>query len=252
MDLSRGFVALLLLASLPGESALAQTDSGYTDRLKAMSEHLRSERAKALKLPAAGDAQTPGAALSLGLKRKFLEPGQSWRVDVYRKSLVAMRRTGEPKDLREKALPVETYYFQVAALTEGRKARVEIRPENERKPKLALTLDDRFVILSKEELDDQGRVMRFTALPENHNTVMGFEAFPIVLPDLSSTAGEPLESVPAKLRETRPRFDRERAARFQFADMLGRRVEVIWQDGDPWPSFVETAGVVAVMNVVSP
>jgi hypothetical protein len=84
---------------------------------------------------------------------------------------------------------------------------------------------------------------------------MGFTVLAHTLPDLkhakiksSSRTQEDLE-IPNDLRKyfKEANIDLKNSVRFETMDFLSRPVEVLWQQGTPWPSYIQSEAGFSVL-----
>lgn len=251
-------VIITVVGLLSTVHALAQTDAEYFSRLGAMQKV--SAVAKLRALGVADSTQAVRALSMVGLQRRFYEVGQSWSVDFRANESTLARKSGglavDPT-VRTLRRPSRFDYKVLAIDSRLHRASIEVRqhinsddlPVDPRLERVILTVSEQFVVLAKELFYRDGRAPTTIALNAAGNVPMGFDAYPVDLPDLASREGQPLREVPDELKE-RPGLTSARALDFRVNDLFARPVRLIWTEGEVWPVYVQSPAGTAILVVV--
>ncbi|MBI3554854.1 MAG: hypothetical protein HY074_01160 [Deltaproteobacteria bacterium] len=185
------------------------------------------------------------------VQRKFYVLGQTWTVQVTHKSDSRGRPPAmsvDPSGSKQESQIL--YDFKVTAIDAQNRARVEVTVRDALPASpvrhMALIINDQFVVVAREIHYGDGRGMRRIEFGSDANVALGFDAYPIELPDLATAGAELAREVP---RAVRPhlRGASERIVDFSFDDLFGRPVRALWADGDGWPLYYENTAFTAVL-----
>lgn len=193
----------------------------YRRLLKAAHGLLEHRKARAeLFVPLARVEASSRILAKLGLGASFFEPGEQWVVAVSRlKSSLGDARASrhQPPGYSR---PVEFVYRVLSV--DGDKARIEVRPNGSgaarprRISHAVFVLSRHYEILEKTHYFTDGRAPAVN---------LSFDPMPLVLPRFGLASARVIESG---------------AIEFEDHDMLGRKIEVIWNKGDVWPTLVRS------------
>ena len=272
---------LAMALALFSVNSYAQSDGEYYLRLTMMQKFARAQKVHAL---LALDANDPASALSrLGLLRHVFAVGQHWTVQVTPKVDSRGRPPISSAEPLPAAEPERVLYdFKVLSVVPGSNARVEVRERaatsealSSRVDHIVLTLNEQFVVRAKEihhvnrpahssvrqgatapvdrtsTIERQGAtapVDRTTTIEfgGEANVALGFEAYPIDLPDLGSAENEPLRDIPKAVAKHLP-VAPEHILDFHFNDLFARPVRALWAEGDVWPLYYENTAFTAIL-----
>ncbi len=247
--LTRVFLLVLALLLVWCNCLQAQSDEEYYARLAEMQKVVRAQKIQGL---VSGGAGSPASALALlGLQRKFFYVGQTWTVQVTHKSDSRGRMPApSASPLPEPTASPVLYDFKVLAVDGLKRARLEVRERANHAgiggDHLILLVNEQFVAFRKELHYGDGRGVRVIELGGDANVALGFERFPVDLPDLGAMAAEPVRELPQALR---PYLEATHGQilDFRFDDLFARPVRALWADGDVWPLYFESSAFTAIL-----
>lgn len=249
----RQILSLGLLLSLSG-SCFAQVESSEYNRLAAIASRFAAEK-KLRALPAARLGEV--AIAKLKLDRKYYKLGESWRVKFTPNgdpNIAAMTRNSLPENGEVIQTDPSIYEYKVTGFTDAGFAQIDIRQIVSRnqmraEPRIdhvVLTLNRRFSPVLKQVFYRDGRVpLRVEANPDQA-FAMGFEAAPMDLPNLDSLDGESVQD--GEDHSGSAGLARLTSLRFETSDIFARKVEVVWREGELWPSTVKTTSGIAKLQ----
>jgi hypothetical protein len=212
------------------------------------------QRQKAL----ASSANALSASALRRLMGRYYRVGETWDVAVFRPNTSMMRMTDDPEQLRSRGGMAGIFRYKVSELKVGERPEIVIeitqledfgiKPIDSEVDHIALKVDDRLAQIGKTYffrsssiISVPGRVRPLDLLPldapevltaERHE-VTALPQLPVVLSQIASQAGV--------------HFDRSRSSWLEQSDFFGRPVRFLWQQGDPWPSYLSTANGVAIL-----
>ncbi|MBY0472153.1 hypothetical protein K2X30_13380 [bacterium] len=192
---------------------------------------------------------------ALRLADRFYEKGQSWEVELWSTSSDAMARMESASSastaMRDKPF---RFAFKVIDVGASQVAEIEVRPVSQggqtiepRIDHVVLKINSDRTIIQKNVYYKDGRPPVAFLGGNESNLSLGFDGYPLVLPDLKSIDGKPITEAPRDLPNG-ARLNATRGLDFRFHDAYAREIRVIWEDGAPWPAYVKTPAGVAIVR----
>ncbi len=253
------FSVLFMFSGLACSSAMASMPE------KDYLEALRIAQRKVDRQAALETGQTGGALSSswiLRLYGKHYAPGDQWDVIAWSFRPPTMRMTGAPDQLRMTA-QAAAFHYKVLSVNGGAHSSVTIEvtqtrnfgltPPDPRVHRIKLTIEN-LTASTQKTYHFEGQPEGALVSNEIPSTMTPLELFPLNIPELSTARRENAEKVPV-LPEFAQDLARKagfspqitRATWFHQDDFFGRPVEVLWEEGEPWPSFLRTANGIAIL-----
>lgn len=173
---------------------------------------------------------------------RFYRTGDRWTVQVKHIVHSSSRKVADGHAQRDEYANPLYFSFRVLSAEQGREtAEIEVKQVDQsgnlvqsRVERVVLTVDSKLTVLSKRyEHAESGAVVSL-ALNGNRNVPMGFDVFPVDLPDFTTAD-----------RVTMTSGD----LRFECLDMLSRKLRFQWKRGDMWPTRIDAPS--GVMTLVS-
>jgi hypothetical protein len=218
----------------------------------------KADHMKALK--AATGPEALSTSLVTSVLGRYYQVGDQWDVLAWQQSSDAAAKTSAPTRFRGR---VGSFHYEVIDVKPGNPAQVTVRITQKVGPKvdprviwLDLTMSDRFA--QSKKVYHLANENTYSASPNGlHTAVSVLELFPLDVPDIYTAE----KLTPPALPELPPTFqkqaeqagysatsiDLKQSAWFQQEDLFGRPIEVLWQHGDLWPSYMKTPGGVAIL-----
>ncbi len=247
------FTAILQVFSVtsigsPARAAMSERE--YQSALKIADQYVQRRKG------AAGSAGAVSASLARSLLGRFYRVGDRWDVAAFHEIPTMVRKMELPEGhahLSQKEGLVGIFRYEVTDVVPGESPRVTVKvtqiaaygqgivdPQVER---IELTIDDSLV--QKEKV--------YQISGRSERTVL--DVFPLNFADVATADRKEgpaaLPELPSKLQAVATkagyRPDLGRCSWFEQSDFYGRPVQVMWQQGDPWPSYLKTASGVAVL-----
>lgn len=236
---------------------VALADGGYDNRA-AMAQASRFVQNRATEALSTTSIVS-GITHILDFSRHF-KNGENWMIAVSRVSPGMVHKAADSEAHRNRFLEPQFYSFHVTGVAPTGEARIEVievdkdgkAVEAPRIQRLVITVSKSMRLISKEyHYRDRGPVL--VELNVEQNVPMGFDPFPVELPDFERSkvlqgGGLGTAGLPIKLsRLFTHKLDPAKTIRFESPDLLARSMRVTWQRGDLWPALVETNGGVSVL-----
>lgn len=240
--------------------AAAQDGEEYLRLLSIAQKHVEARKLDEAGRGPDGASRLRNAVAPARFQPRFFLKGESWTVAVSPVDASAMMSL--PGGPVRRARQAQLFECRVADVESAGLAQVDVRqilgegesPADARVELVRLVLDRAFTVVRKEVRFRDGTPTRISTRGEGGTLAKGFEAFPAELPPVNETAGSPVEAaalpaLPAELAAYAARFriNPARAVEFRYQDLYARDVRVVWQQGDPWPSYVETPSGISVL-----
>ncbi|HUP56775.1 MAG TPA: hypothetical protein VM598_04930 [Bdellovibrionota bacterium] len=251
-------VVLFLILWLPA-TASADTRKEYFDALKAAQAKVeRAKQARELRAQSALVGET-SLAPSLAPRHRV---GDRWKVAAWSSDPNAMRHTSDPAALEKRSGRGAIFLYEVVRVAAGE---VEIKVTqleesgftkiDARVDALTIAFKSGFAQERREYQLGGSSPRTFKASPEGMRAPVSYlELFPLEAPELSTavrTAARELPEMPEPLRalwKSRGRaLDLGQSEHIEQDDFFGRRIEAIWQAGQPWPTVLKTPHGTAIL-----
>ena len=208
----------------------------------------------------AGNSNSLSTSLVRNVLGRYYQVGDVWDV------LACKERSNESAMTSE---PVVSHYrcglfhYEVTDVKPGAEAQVTVHVTQKEgyglkvaDPKvysLDLTMSDKFAQSKKiYQFTNRGA---FYASPNGvHNSATLLELYPLDVPDIYTaeqlTASE-LPALPPQIQSVAQQAgysaDLSKSAWFEQQDLFGRSVQILWQRGDLWPTYMKTATGTAIL-----
>jgi hypothetical protein len=123
--------------------------------------------------------------------------------------------------------------------------------------KISIKMNDRLVQNKKvySIKDKSGAIHQISVSPDGLRSQLSIlDLFPLDVPDVSMAEKQTLTHLPAlpsKMQKMASQLgyhpDLSHSSWFDQDDFFGRPVEILWQQGDPWPAYLSTTSGVAIL-----
>lgn len=226
---------------------------------------LRAAEKKAIKNRIVQDrAGALSSSLIKNLFGRYYEVGDSWDVLSWRTQSNIMRMVSAQDLSKQQVVSGGRFHYEVISVKTGIKPSVIIQVTQKEEsglsipdPKvkyLSLTMNDQMVQSAKEYFF-VGRMSGQKVSPDGiHTNISDLELFPIDVPELVSadrSAPTHLPELPQKISNYSTKYgfkpDLSRSSWFEQEDFFGRPIEVLWEQGNPWPSYFKTTNGISIL-----
>ena len=253
--------SILLVASAVATFAaiqsLAAPPEYYLEALRAA--QAKVDRGAAASRPAPTTGLRASAALATPSTYRV---GDHWDVIAWSETSPQARMVPPPEG---RAAPEPTGrlgYFRYEVIQATPVVRLRVSPlevagvphPDRRIEALELTLDSSRQVTDKVYHLTGNKIRARVSAQGVHSRISALELFPLDLPELATaepTAWTALPSLPYGLASLSARFpltaDPARSTWFEQDDFFGRPVQVLWQQGDPWPRYLKTPAGIALL-----
>lgn len=195
---------------------------------------------------------------------KYYEKGDQWDVAAWRIDSAMMRMISDPDKLQHKAGMMGIFHYEVTDVKRGANPTAVIRVTQIEKsgikivdPKveyLTLTMDDTMV-QSKKAYHLQNAQRSSNVSPEGlHSNITTLELFPLDVPELNTALRKSAQAIPELPEDIRAQAlqlgfkpDLSQSLWLEQDDFFGRPIDVLWQHGNPWPSYFKTSNGIAIL-----
>ena len=195
---------------------------------------------------------------------RHYQVGESWNVASWILTPTTMRKTGETNKLSPQVGNGGIFHYEVVRSEPGSSQPVtlkitqvkykDFRPVDSRFESLTLSADN-LLTQSRKDYFLRGRTQGLSVSPEGvHSGMTPLELYPLDIPDISSaekTKPKALPQLPPKVQDTANKLgfkaDLARSQWFEQDDFFGRPIQVLWQQGDPWPAYIKTPGGISIL-----
>lgn len=228
-------------------------------------QELKIAQAKVLRVK---KARLAAASLSSPLVKslfgRYYHVGDSWDVAAFQYMNPMARMTSDPDHLKMEITRSGIFHYEVVSVKSDRIPEVVMKvtqkldfglsPPDPRVQALTLTMNDQLV-QTRKSYQLVGHSLPVAASPNGiHSSVSPLELFPLDVPEIltaSRAQATTLPQLPAEAqavaRKANYQPDLTRSSWFEQDDVFGRPVQVLWQQGDPWPAYLKTANGVAIL-----
>lgn len=217
-----------------------------------------------LKLNLPGSSQ-PGNSTQSWLKELLGSPyriGDSWEVALWQVNRSMMRMTNEPHQLADEFPYFGIFRYEVTGIRTASTSEVTLQVSqiategtrliDPRVSHITLTMTDEFTQFKKTykfKKDPDTQSEGIPVSPEGIRSAMTpLEMLPLDIPDIytaerkRTTTQPPL---PSRVQEYAKKIqfspNLEQSVWFEQEDFFGRPIQVLWQQGDPWPAYMKTS-----------
>ncbi|MBC7693268.1 MAG: hypothetical protein H7222_16005 [Methylotenera sp.] len=242
-------------SAFAADSAASASEASYYDSLKIANSYVQKKKEQA------GSANALSTSMVKALFGRFYQVGDAWDVAAVRFDSGMARKSAAPSQLR--ADTVGIFHYKVIRIKTGSlpEAVVEVTQREAYGAKvvdpqvktLTLTMSDQLKESTKKYVTQSGETLH--ASPQGIKTsVSALELFPLDVPDVATadraeTAISPELPVALKKIATQVGYrpDLSRSSFYDQDDFFGRPVEILWQQGNPWPSYLKTSYGMAIL-----
>lgn len=244
---------------LLGSTGLSYTtDEDYKSSLKlAEQKVLRQIRSRA-------NPNAVSASLVKALFGRYYRVGDSWEVAAWQNVPATMRMTSDEAHLQNQLGSGGIFHYEVVNLKSGAQPQIVLEISqvkkfglNEVDPKvrrIRITLSDLYTQSKKSYLMNDSTQEIFTSPNGIHSSISPLELFPLDVPDVFTAeqvieAKEPIlpQKVHTFLSQSGIKTSFSTSKMFEQDDFFGRHVQVLWNQGEPWPAYIKTSGGIAVL-----
>ena len=257
MRIALPIIALTAVFCLPSP-ARAESHAQYLKDLQLAQAKVMREK----------KAQSTATALSSPIVKayfgRYYRVGDSWDVAAWEYINPMMRMTSDPAMLKITVGRGGVFHYEVTDVHTGDKPSVVIRvtqlsdlgmtPVDPKVQDLTLTMSDQMVQTQKEyQILGQSKPVKVS--PDGiHSRISALELFPLDVPEiLDAVRNRPskLPTLPEKIQKVAQQVGYSPSLTQSYwldqDDFFGRPVEILWQQGNPWPSYMKTADGVAIL-----
>lgn len=252
------FATCALFLKIEPES-LAMSDSDYLQALK-----IADQKVAAQKKSRSSTGGALSASLLKNLLGRYYEVGDQWEVLAWHFVPSMMRMTSEPNRLDASLREAGVFRYQVIAIRTGIHPEVDIevtqleklgyKPVDSKVESLRLTLSDSLVQNKKSYLF-KNLSEYIPVSPEGiRSSITPLEFLPLDAPEIMSAMRTQITTLPILPEVIRKVViplgyapDPAKGTWFESEDFFGRPVQLLWQRGDFWPSYLATPGGFAIL-----
>ena len=255
-------MALSFCAGLSTGGSYAQADEyqDYQTALKIADQHVQRKKANS-SVPLAGALSSTRVK---SVRGKYYEVGETWEVAAYQFESTQMRVVPSADQGREKNGLVGIFRYRVKEVKTGQNPRVVF--EVTQLEKLGHKTIDPIVETLVLTMDEQSAQSAKSYVMKNLGAPVGvsaqgirakispLELFPLDIPDVETAEAKKISQLPplpeglkAIASESSFSPNISNSVWFEQDDLFGRSIEMLWQKGDPWPSYMKTAHGVAIL-----
>ena len=256
MTLGLGLVGLSV--SEMAKAAMPQAD--YENALNLAEKKVLREKA--------AHSSTAGAVSSAMLNTlfgRYYQVGDNWDVAAWHTDKSSMMRmTDAPEQLKPRPSLGGIFHYEVTRVKTGMKPEVDIvvtqkeafglKTVDQKVEKLTLTMNDEMK-QSLKAYSINGRLVKVS--PEGiHSGITALELFPLDIPEVVTADRQTvtkLPELPADIQSVANRTsyasgsDLSQSMWFEQDDFFGRPISMLWQHGNPWPSYLKTSNGIALL-----
>jgi hypothetical protein len=204
------------------------------------------------------------STLIKSLLGRYYTKGDNWDVAAWQVSHSGMRRLDDPKYLQDRIGTPGLFHYEVISVKNGLKPEVVLQVTQKEGPgfstidakvsELHLTMNDQLHQSEKTYFfKDQSSELHVS--PEGvHSRMTPLELFPLDVPEVTTADLQTRTELP-ELPQVIQTFtnkigfkpDFSKSTWFEQDDFFGRPVQILWQHGDPWPSYLKTTNGIAIL-----
>ena len=240
-------------------SSISSSREAYISALK-----LADQKVKRLKEHASGDPNAISSAVLRALFGRYYQVGDRWDVAALRFDHSVMRMTSDPEQLKTSGDVVALFHYEVIKVKTGMSPQVVIKVTqvesngipilDPKVTELTLTMNDQLVQSDKAYLF-KGASQPVKVSPDGiRSRITPLELFPLDVPDVVTAERQDaisLPELPGKLQSVAAQAgfkpDFAKSSWFEQDDFFGRPVQILWQQGDPWPAYLKTPNGIAIL-----
>ena len=256
-----GFLSLASGVSLvfAGSVQASMSQDEYFAALKIAEKKV--QRTQAMRT---ASANALSSSLLRSLFGRYYQVGDQWDVAAWRFDNPMSRKIGEGDLLKTKAVQGGIFRYEVVQVKNGANPQVNLKvtqlteqgmvPVDPRVERLSLTMNDK-LMQSDKTYYFKGRAEGVKVSADGlRSGVTTLELFPLDVPEVSTAEKETATAMPELPENVRSvaekagyKPDLGRSLWFEQDDFFGRPIQILWQQGDPWPAYFKTTGGVAIL-----
>lgn len=257
-----GIAALQMAAHLVRPAQAAMSPEAYMEALKFADQAVQKKKARQAQAVSSASALSSSIVLNR-VGRKY-QVGDQWDIAAYQSESTRLKNTADAASQEDRFGQVGIFHFEVKSITSGDRPEMTIqvtqreafgqKPVDAWVKHLTLTLNPNLVQVAKS--------YTFVDRPESYHVnpngvrsrLSKLELFPLDVPDVVTAESSKPAQVPALPENLRPvaksggfDVDLQKSLWFEQDDFFGRPVEILWQRGDLWPTYVKTPQGIAIL-----
>lgn len=254
-------IFIILLSSLSLISQLGH--AAMPEKLYRSQLQFANEWATKKKVESSDQSQALSSQLITRLFGRYYQVGDHWTVAAWQIEHGMMRMTSEANQTQSQVGRGGLFKYEVIQVKNGSHPEVTIRVVpleglgfEKVDPKvqyLDLKMDDAWV-QSEKTYTLAGRSQPEKASPNGiHSQISTLELYPLDPPEVSFSNSNPARnpSLPPVIlkfaQASNWKLNLSRSFQFDQDDFFGRPIELIWEEGMPWPSYIKTNNGVALL-----
>jgi hypothetical protein len=244
------------------DSVAAMSEKDYLEALKFANTKVTEQLAKKNALQ--NNAFSLSSTLIKSLYGRYYQVGDQWDVAAWQMQNSAMRMIGDRHALKNSYSNGGVFHYEVVEVKTGIKPQVKIQVtqleshglslQDKSVEKLILTMNDQMV-QSEKTYFFKGKAQGVRVSPEGiRSGITNLELYPLDVPELYTAdkkRNPKLPALPSPIQAlaTQVGFNPNLSQSFGFEqnDFFGRPIQVLWQYGDPWPSYFKTTAGIAIL-----
>lgn len=263
-----GFVAALSVAGARIPPYAAYADDSATNTGSLEDQYLQNLKIAQSKVLRVKKARLAAASLSSPIIKsifgRYYRAGDSWDVAAFQFMNPMARMTSDPAHLKMEITRSGIFHYEVVSVKNDASPEVVMRvtqrsafglaPVDPRVQTVTLTMNDQ-MLQTRKSYQLVGNSRPVAASPNGiHSSISPLELFPLDVPEIltaSRTQATALPELPpeaqAIARKSGYQPDLAHSSWFEQDDFFGRPIQLLWQQGNPWPTYLKTANGVAVL-----
>lgn len=204
------------------------------------------------------------STLIKSLLGRYYAVGDNWDVAAWQINHSGMRRLDDSKYLQDKVGTPGLFHYEVLSVKNGTNPEVVLQVTQKDAPgfsapdpkvsELHLSMNDQLHQSEKTYFfKDQTEGVHVS--PEGvHSKMTLLELFPLDVPEVTTADHQTrtaLPELPPAVQNFTTKIgfkpDFSQSSWFEQDDFFGRTVQILWQHGNPWPSYLKTTNGIAIL-----
>lgn len=193
--------------------------------------------------------------------RQYKE-GDSWDVAAWQFMSSTMRKTADTSKLSTGFNNGGIFHYEVIRSGSGQRLKLKItqlnvkgfKPVDPRFESIFLEVNET-LSQSRKDYRLRGQTSTLSVSPEGiHSSMTPLELYPLDFPDVVTAEQKTPTSpplLPNAIQDVANKLgfnvDPKRSKLFEQDDFFGRPIKIMWQEGDPWPAFIQTSGGISIL-----
>lgn len=254
----KGLLCSSLVMLVASSSVFAMSEKDYKEALKIVSE----------KVARTHEAHNSASALSSPIIKayfgRYYKVGDSWDVASWELKSPMMSLTPITENQPSKVVKGGVFHYEVKEVRNGASPQVVISvkqtsdfgmtPVDPKVEELTLTMSDQFVQTEKAyRLKGSNDAVKVS--PDGlHSRITPLELYALDVPEIATAIKNTPTSIPdlpapvqtvATRAAYHPALDQ--STWLEQDDFFGRPVQILWQYGNPWPSYLKTSTGISIL-----